>query len=73
MDKVRWTDDEQKVEFIPVFIIGFEEEFERGVILTTAAYKILDEAEPEFALYAIDAAMDILLQRRDQIEKRELH
>jgi hypothetical protein len=73
MDKVRWTDDEQKVEFIPVFIIGFEEEFERGVILTTAAYKILDEAEPEFALYAIDAAVDMLMQRRDQIEKRELH
>jgi hypothetical protein len=73
MDKVRWTDDEQKVEFIPVFIIGFEEEFERGVILTTSAYKILDEAEPEFALYAIDAAVDMLMQRRDQIEKRELH
>jgi hypothetical protein len=73
MDKVRWTDDEQKVEFIPVFIIGFEEEFERGVILTTSAYKVLDEAEPEFALYAIDAAVDMLMQRRDQIEKRELH
>jgi hypothetical protein len=73
MDKVRWTDDEQKVEFIPVFIIGFEEDFERGVIITTAAYKILDEAEPEFALYAIDAAVDMLMQRRDQIEKRELH
>ena len=54
MDKVRWTDDEQKVEFIPVFILGFEEEFERGVILTTPAYTILTEAEPEFALYAID-------------------
>jgi hypothetical protein len=73
MNKVRWTDDEQKVEFIPVFIIGFEEDFERGVIITTAAYKILDEAEPEFALYAIDAAVDMLMQRRDQIEKRELH
>ena len=73
MDKVRWTDDEQKVEFIPVFIIGFEEEFERGVVITTPAYKLLDEAEPEFALYAIDAAVDMLMQRRDQIEKRELH
>jgi hypothetical protein len=73
MDKVRWTDDEQKVEFIPVFILGFEEEFERGVILTTPAYTILTEAEPEFALYAIDAAVDMLMQRRDQIEKRELH
>jgi hypothetical protein len=73
MDKVRWTDDEQKVDFVPVFIIGFEEDFERGVIITTAAYKILDEAEPEFALYAIDAAVDMLMQRRDQIEKRELH
>jgi hypothetical protein len=61
------------VDFVPVFIIGFEEEFERGVIITTAAYKILDEAEPEFALYAIDAAVDMLMQRRDQIEKRELH
>ena len=73
MDKVRWTDDEQEVEFIPVFIIGFEEEFERGVILTTPAYTILTDAEPEFALYAIDAAVDMLMQRRDQIEKRELH
>ena len=73
MNKVRWTDDEQKVEFIPVFIIGFEEEFERGVVITTSAYKILDEAEPEFALYAIDAAVDMLMQKRDQIEKRELH
>ena len=73
MDKIRWTDDEQKVDFVPVFIIGFEEDFERGVIITTAAYKILDEAEPEFALYAIDAAVDMLMQRRDQIEKRELH
>jgi hypothetical protein len=73
MDKVRWTDDKQKVEFIPVFIIGFEEEFERGVILTTPAYTILTDAEPEFALYAIDAAVDMLMQRRDQIEKRELH
>jgi len=73
MDKVRWTDDEQEVEFIPVFIIGFEEEFERGVILTTPAYTVLTDAEPEFALYAIDAAVDMLMQRRDQIEKRELH
>jgi len=73
MDKVRWTDDKQKVDFVPVFIIGFEEDFERGVIITTAAYKILDEAEPEFALYAIDAAVDMLMQKRDQIQKRELH
>jgi hypothetical protein len=73
MNKVRWIDDEQKVDFVPVFIIGFEEDFERGVIISTAAYKILDEAEPEFALYAIDAAVDMLMQRRDQIEKRELH
>jgi hypothetical protein len=73
MDKVRWTDDKQKVDFVPVFIIGFEEDFERGVIITTAAYKILDEAEPEFAVYAIDAAVDMLMQRRDQIQKRELH
>ena len=73
MDKIRWTDDEQKVEFVPVFIIGFEEDFERGVVLTTAAYELLDEAEPDFALYAIDAAVDMLMQRRDQIEKRELH
>lgn len=73
MDKIRWTDEEQKVDFVPVFIIGFEEEFERGVIITTPAYSILNEAEPEFAIYAIDAAVDMLMQRRDQIEKRELH
>ena len=73
MDKLRWKDKEQKVEFVPVFIIGFEEEFERGVVITTPAYTILNEAEPDFALYAIDAAVDMLMQRRDQIEKRELH
>ena len=73
MDKIRWKDEEQTVEFVPVFIIGFEEEFESGVVITTAAYKILDEAEPDFALYAIDAAVDMLMQKRDQIEKRELH
>ena len=73
MDKIRWKDEEQTVQFVPVFVIGFEEEFERGVVMTTAAYNILDEAEPDFALYAIDAAVDMLMQRRDQIEKRELH
>jgi len=73
MDIVRWKDEEQTVEFVPVFIIGFEEEFERGVLMTTPAYKILNEAEPDFAVYAIDAAIDMLMQRRDEIEKRELH
>lgn len=73
MDKVIWNDKEQKVEFVPVFIIGFEEDFDRGVILATPAHAVLIEAEPKFALYAIDAAIDILMQRRDQIEKRELH
>ena len=73
MSKIRWKDEKQTVEFVPVFIIGFEEEFESGVVITTAAYKILDEAEPDFALYAIDAAVDMLMQKRDQIEKRELH
>jgi hypothetical protein len=73
MDKIRWKDEEQTVQFVPVFVIGFEEEFDRGVVMTTAAYTILDEAEPDFALYAIDAAVDMLMQRRDQIEKRELH
>ena len=73
MDKIRWTDEEQKVDFVPVFIIGFEEEFERGVIITTPAYSILNEAEPEFAIYAIDAAVDMLMQKRDQIEKRDLN
>jgi len=73
MSKIRWKDEKQTVEFVPVFIIGFEEEFERGVVLTTPAYKILNEAEPDFAVYAIDAAIDMLMQRRDEIEKRELH
>ena len=73
MDKVKWTDEEQQVEFVPVFIIGFEEEFDRGVVVTTSAYEILNEAEPEFALFAIDAAVDMLMQRRDKIKKRELH
>lgn len=73
MNKIRWKDEKQTVEFVPVFIIGFEEDFERGVVLTTPAYKILDEVEPDFALYAIDAAVDMLMQRRDEIEKRELH
>jgi hypothetical protein len=73
MDKVRWADDEQKVDFVPVFIIGFEEDFERGVIVTTAPYTVIAEAGPDAALYVIDAAVDMLMQKRDQIEKRELH
>lgn len=74
MDKIRWTDDEQKVDFVPIFIIGFEEDFERGVIITTPAYKVIaDEAGPEAALYVIDAAVDMLMQKRDQIEKRDLN
>ena len=73
MDKVRWKDEEQKVDFVPVFIIGFEEEFERGVIISTAAYKLIAEAGPEAALYVIDAAVDMLMQKRDQIEKRDLN
>lgn len=73
MDKIRWADDEQKVDFVPVFIIGFEEDFERGVIITTAAYPLIAEAGPEAALYVIDAAVDMLMQKRDQIEKRDLN
>jgi hypothetical protein len=73
MDKIRWKDEKQTVQLVPVFIIGFEEEFERGVVITTAAYNILNEAEPDFAVYAIDAAIDMLMQKRDQIEKRGLH
>ena len=73
MTKIRWIDDEQQVEFVPVFILGFEEDFERGVVITTAAYNLMDETEPDFALYAIDAAVDMLMQKRDKIEKRELH
>jgi hypothetical protein len=73
MDKIRWTDDKQKVDFVPVFIIGFEEEFERGVIITTAAYTVIAETGRDAALYVIDAAIDMLMQKRDQIEKRELH
>ena len=73
MDKIRWKDEEQTVEFVPVFVIGFEEDFERGVVMTTAAHALLTEAEPDFALYAIDAAVDRLMQRRDQIQKRDMH
>ena len=73
MDTVKWTDDEQTVEFVPVFVIGFEEELERGVIVTTRAYELLVDGESDLALAAIDAAVDMLMQRRDQIEKRELH
>ena len=73
MDKVKWTDDKQEVEFVPIFIVGFEEEFERGVIISTTAYKLISETGPDAELYVIDAAVDMLMQKRDQIEKRELH
>lgn len=73
MDTIKWTDKEQQVEFVPIFVIGFEEELERGVIMTTPAYKLLVDDESDLALAAIDAAVDMLMQRRDQIEKRELH
>jgi hypothetical protein len=73
MDKIRWKDEKQKVDFVPVFIIGFEEDFERGVIITTAAYPVIAETGPDAELYVIDAAVDMLMQKRDQIQKRELH
>jgi hypothetical protein len=73
MDKIRWKDEEQKVDFVPVFIIGFEEEFERGVIISTAVYKLIAETGHDAALYVIDAAVDMLMQKRDQIEKRDLN
>jgi hypothetical protein len=73
MDKIRWKDEEQKVDFVPVFIIGFEEEFDRGVIISTSVYKLIAEAGHDAELYIIDAAVDMLMQKRDQIEKRELH
>jgi len=73
MDKIKWNDDEEQIDCIPVFIIGFEEDFERGVVITTSAYNLMDETEPDFAIYAIDAAVDMLMQKRDKIEKRELH
>lgn len=73
MDKIRWTDKEQKVDFVPVFIIGFQEDFESGVVITTAAYGLIEETGQEFALFAIDAAVDMLMQKRDKIEKRELN
>jgi len=73
MDKIRWPDKEQKVDFVPVFIIGFEEDFERGVIITTAAYPLIAEAGHDAELYVIDAAVDMLMQKRDQIEKRDLN
>ena len=73
MDKIRWKDEEQKVDFVPVFIIGFEEDFERGVVITTAAYPLIAETGHDAELYVIDAAVDMLMQKRDQIEKRELH
>jgi ubiquinone/menaquinone biosynthesis C-methylase UbiE len=37
------------------------------------AYTLMNDAEPDFAVYAIDAAIDMLMQKRDKIEKRELH
>ena len=73
MSKIRWKDEKQTVEFVPVFIIGFEEDFERGVIITTAAYPLIAEAGHDAALYVIDAAVDMLMQKRDQIEKRDLN
>ena len=73
MDKIRWKDEEQKVDFVPVFIIGFEEDFDRGVVITTAAYPLIAEAGHDAELFIIDAAVDMLMQKRDQIEKRDLH
>jgi len=73
MDKIRWPDKEQKVDVVPIFIIGFEEDFERGVIITTSTYAAIAEVGPEAELYVIDAAVDMLMQKRDQIEKRDLN
>ena len=71
--KVKMDKDEVELDFIPVFVIGFDEEFERGVIMLMPAHELMAEVEEDFQVYAIDAAIDMLMQRRDKLEKRELH
>jgi hypothetical protein len=73
MDKIKWDKDEEKVQFVPIFLIGFEEDFSHGVVGVLPAYEKMNEVEPAFALYAIDAAVEMLMQKRDLIEKREVH
>ena len=56
---------------LPVFVIAFFEEGEEGAILSTQLFNELDEVESKVAL--IDAAVDMLMQKRDSLTKRELN
>lgn len=71
--RVTTDNTDENLDIIPVFMIGFDEGFDKGVIMLLPAHEIMVEEEPDFALFAIDSAIDMLMQRRDIIEKRELH
>lgn len=67
------ADNDEELDIAPVFMIGFDEELESGVIMILPLHDAIVEEQPEFAIWAIDAAIDMLMQRRDRLEKRELH
>lgn len=71
--KAKISNTEEELEFVPVFVVGFDEELDKGIIMLTPIHEMMVEADPDFAVFAIDAAIDMLMQRRDKIEKRELH
>lgn len=71
--KVKTSNTEEELDIIPVFVIGFTEEFDTGIVMLMPAHELMVEEEPDFALFAIDSAIDMLMQRRDKLEKRELH
>lgn len=71
--KVKQTENEVELDFVPVFVIGFDEEFERGVIMLMPAHELMAKMDEDFQVFAIDAAIDMLMQRRDKLEMRELH
>lgn len=71
--KVKIDSTKEELDFVPVFMIGFTEEFDTGVVMLMPAHELMVREEPDFAIFAIDSAIDMLMQRRDKLEKREVH
>ena len=71
--KVKTSKTKEELDFVPVFMIGFTEEFDTGVVMLLPAHEMMVEEEPDFALFSIDSAIDMLMQRRDKLQKREIH
>jgi hypothetical protein len=71
MTQVKVQTDKVMDGLLPVFVIAFFEEGDEGAVLSTQLYNELPDTDMKVAL--IDAAVDMLMQKRDQMVVRELN